>query len=60
MSNTITLRLLGNNLIATINLNGEICGQRYRTREVALSAYMTEAAILDARGVLANDSCILD
>lgn len=59
-TNTITLTLMGTKLMATLNLNGSIYGQVYRTRKEALDMYLTEAATLQEKGVLAEDSCILD
>lgn len=59
-SNTITLTLRGTQLLATLNMNGSIVGQAYNSRAIALSAYFSEAAVLEERGVLADDSCILD
>lgn len=58
-TNTITLTLDGMKLTATLNLNGSIFGQIYRTRQEALDMYFTEAAKLDEKGLLAEDSSIL-
>lgn len=59
-TNTITLNLLGKSLIATLNINGSIYGQVFPTREVALEKYFSEAATLEEKGILAEDSSILD
>ena len=59
-TNTITLTLMGTKLMATLNLNGSIFGQVYRTRKEALEMYFKEAEALAERGVLAEDSSILD
>jgi len=59
-TNTITLTLMGKALICTLNINGSIFGQVYRTRKEALEAYFTEAATLEERGVLAEDSSIVE
>ena len=59
-TNTITLTLMGKALICTLNINGSIFGQVYRTRKEALDMYFTEAATLQEKGLLAEDSSILD
>ena len=59
-TNTITLTLMGTKLMATLNINGSIFGQVYPTREVALQKYFSEAATLEERGVLAEDSSIVE
>ena len=56
--NTITLTLIDTKLIATLNLNGRIFGQVYKTREEALEMYFESAEILNDKGILANDSSI--
>lgn len=57
-TNTVTLTLVDCSLIATLNIDGSIVGQVYRTREEALQRYFTEAAALEERGVLAPNSSI--
>lgn len=59
-TNTITLTLMGTKLMATLNINSSIFGQVYRTRKEALDMYFTEAANLREKGLLAEDSSILD
>ena len=59
-TNTITLTLIGKQVIATLNVNGQIFGQAYPTREKALDVFFTEAANLAERGILANNSGIIN
>lgn len=55
----IILYLLDTKVMALV-AGGRIIGRVYKTRELALSAYFKEAAGLYDKGILSEDSCILN
>lgn len=59
-TNTITLNLDGKRLIATLNVNGQIFGQVFKSRAIALEVYFKEARRLEEEGILATNSGILN